>query len=231
APVLAFTALLSVLTGVVFGIAPALQASKPDLIESLKESSRGASAGSARQRLRSALVVTEMALALVLLIGAGLMINSFLRLEGVDLGCNPKNLLTFQMRLARGEFVKDVGSIGGYHAIDISPRVAPLFEQVWERLQGVPGVQAAAAVNYPPFSGGLNLTFSIQGRATASQREPPQASYYPVGPNFFRTMGAPILRGRDLTARDSAAAPWVVVINQTMARRFWPNEDPIGKHI
>jgi len=231
--VLGFTALLTLVTGVIFGAAPALHASRPDLVESLKESSRGATAGLVRQRLRNALVVVQMALALVLLIGAGLLINSFLRLYSAQPGCDPRNLLTFQLRLARAEFTKDIGTMGGFHAIEISPRVPALFERIWQRLSGVPGVQSAAASMTPPLSGGsFQFGFSIEGRKPpASEKEALTAAYFPVSPGFFSTLGVPLLRGRDFTLQDSSAGPRAVIINQTMARRWWIDENPIGQRL
>jgi putative ABC transport system permease protein len=233
ARVLGFTAALSVVTGLLFGAAPALQGSKADLVESLKESARGASAGFIRQRLRSVLVTVEMALALVLLIGAGLMIRSFLRLSGAELGCDPRNVLTFQVRLARGEFVKDAGAIGGFHAVEFSPRVPVILEQIWERLRGVPGVEAAAASMTPPLSGdSMGFNFTIAGRKPpASEKEALSASFFAVSPDYFRVLKVPMVRGRDFTMRDSAAAPWVVIINQTLARRYFPNQDPLGQRL
>jgi predicted permease len=231
--VLGFTALLSFATGLIFGVFPALQSSRPDLVESLKESTRGAGTSVSRQRLRSALVVSEISLALVLLIGSGLMINTFLRLYGVQPGCNPRSLATFQVHLARGEFVKETGPLAGYQGIEISPRVSPMFEQIRERLAALPGVQSAAAATNPPLSGWSGrFNFSIEGRKQAdSDKELLAANYFPVSADYFHTLNVPLLRGREFRLQDSATAPPVVIVNDTMAHRFWPNEDPLGKRL
>ncbi len=235
AKVLAFTALLSVLTGVIFGAVPALQASRPNLVESLKEAGRAAITGLARHRFRGALVAGQIALALILLAGAGLMINSFFRLTGADLGCNPSGVITFDYYFPVLQYVKPIGSYRNYPLIDVSPIPAQHFDRLYQRLRELPGVQSVAGSVYPPMQGGEDkMTFTIQGQPmpqTDAQRNAMSAVYYPVTPGMFATLHSPLLRGRDFTERDSATAPWVAIINQTMARTFWPNEDPIGKHV
>src|SRR5580692_11809495 len=203
--VLGFTAAVSLLTAMVFGIVPAIQASKADLAGSLKESGRSGTDGAARQHLRSALVALQIAMALVLLIGAGLMINSFIRIESNPLGADPKNLLTEQT-----------------------------FKRVFERIQTLPGVVSAAGAGSPPMSGSLGMGFYIEGRPQAPAPDgtaPQPASYIAVTPNYFATLKAPLAQGRDFDNRDTEGAPFVAVINETMARKFWPNESPIGKQI
>ncbi|HYL73133.1 MAG TPA: ABC transporter permease [Bryobacteraceae bacterium] len=233
--VLGFTALVSILTGIAFGFAPALMTSKPDLVESLKESARGASASRGRQRLRGALVASQIALSLVLLVGAGLLINSFVRLQRTAMGCDPTGLLTFQLRLPLPQYSKPVGTYHGFPLLDISPEPALLFDRVYQRIRAVPGAQSAAGSAYVPLTEGPpGLTFQIEGQPVpdrGSERDAYSATLIPVTPNFFATMKIPLLRGRDFTARDTASSPWVTVINETMARRFWPNEDPIGKRL
>ena len=239
--VLGFTAVVVLLTSVIFGIVPAIQASKPDLVNSLKESGRSGTDSAARQHLRSALVTLQIAMALVLLIGAGLMINSFVRAQRVDLGADPKGLLSFEFRFPQAEAIKPYSRYRGLGLWDVSPLTTLTFDRVWERMQGLPGVVSAAAVTRPPLSAtGISMPFLIEGRPApppseasgdSSQQQGQTANYYAITPNFFRTMKIAILRGRDFTTQDTAAAPAVIIINQTMARRFFPNEDPIGKRI
>src|SRR5216684_5168144 len=164
ARVLAFTAALSVATGFAFGVIPALQMSKSNLAESLKGSGRGSATGLARQRFRGALVAGQIALALVLLVGAGLMINSFLRLEGADLGCDPTGLVTFTYILSGDDYVKPIGSYHNYPLVDVSPVPALTFDRLYERILAVPGVQSAAGSVYLPLTGGENMTFTLEGR-------------------------------------------------------------------
>ncbi len=236
ARVLAFTAALSLVTGFGFGGIPALQISKSNLAESLKESARGSATPQARHRFQGALAAGQIALALMLLVGAGLMINSFLRLEGADLGCDPIGLVTFQFSLPGRDYIKPIGSYHNYPLVDISPLPALTFDRVYERILAVPGVQAAAGSVYLPLDGGENgnMTFTLEGRpapVNEAEKNALSAMFYPVTPNLFTTLKASLLRGRDFTARDTASAPWVTIINQTMARTFWPNEDPMGKHV
>jgi len=237
--VLGFTALIVILTSVIFGIVPALQASKPDLIGSLKESGRSGTDSVARQHLRSALVIVQIALALVLLIGAGLMINSFLRVQKNDVGADPHNLLTFDFRFTQNETIKLFGRYRGIGLWDVLPTPALEFDRVYERMQGLPGVVSAAGISQPPLNGGMTMPFLIEGRpappptnaAGGTQQQGQTANYYAVTPKYFATMKIPVIRGRDFTSQDTAAAPLVIIINQTMAKRFFPNEDPLGKRI
>jgi putative ABC transport system permease protein len=233
--VLAFTAALAILAGVAFGIVPALQASRPNLVESLKEAGRGSMTSVARLRFRGALVAGQIALALVLLAGAGLMINSFFRLTGADLGSNPAGVITFDYDFPVQQYVKVVGTYHNYPLLDVSPMPAQNFDRLLERIREMPGVQSVAGSVYPPMQGGEDkMTFTIQGRPvpqSEAERNALSAVYYPVTTGLFTTLQVPLLRGRDFTPRDSASAPWVAIINQTMARTFWPNEDPIGKQL
>jgi len=241
ASVLAFTAIVVMATAIVFGIVPALQASKPDLVSSLKESGRSGTDSVTRQYLRSILVTAQIALALVLLIGAGLMINSFVRVQKNDLGADPHNVLTFDFRFAQNDSIKPVGRYRGIGLWEVSPLPALTFDRIIERMQALPGVVSAAAVSRPPLSSeGISMPFLIEGRpapppgpapGAGSQEQGQTANYFSVTPNFFVTMKIPLLRGRDFDGRDTAAGTPVLIINQTMARRFFPNEDPIGKRI
>jgi len=228
--VLLFSATVSLLTGIVFGLAPALHGSKCNFAESLKDAVRGGTSGGVHNRIRSALVSAQVALALVLLIGAGLLIRSFLKMQGADLGCDPTGLLTFQVRFPSPQFAKTQMAYNGMPLWDISPLPGEELRRVFERVQNLPGVQSAGASVFPPMTDSMDTTFQIEGRPTAAT-DAPSAVYYPVTPNFFGAMKIAMLRGRDFTMHDTAAAQWVAIVNETMARRYWPNEDPIGKHI
>jgi putative ABC transport system permease protein len=233
--VLGFTALMTLLTALIFGIAPAIHASRPDLVSSLKESGRSGTDGVARQHMRSALVTFQIALALVLLIGAGLMINSFARLQNNHLGAEPKGLLTFEFRFSQYETIKPFGRYRNMGLWDVLPAPARTFQRIYERMQTVPGVQMAAAASTPPLAGALRMQFLIDGRPApppGNDGEPvQQAGYIAITPNYFATLKTPILQGREYNDRDTAAAPPVAIINQTLAKRYWPNESPIGRRI
>jgi putative ABC transport system permease protein len=220
--VLGFTLGLSLLTGILFGLAPALRASKPDLNESLKEGGRRSRGGS-RHRSHSLLVVSEVALALVLLVGAGLMINSFLRLQRVDLGFNPDNLLTAEILLEGPKYWHQLGG----DMKRVTPQGAIFYEQLLQRVRSLPGVESADIISSIPWM--WPAQFTIMGRPAPAPDQLPRAGYNEISPGFFRTMGIPLLKGRYLTERDVEASPWVVIINESMARQFFPDEDPIGK--
>src|SRR5215472_3818292 len=234
-PVLAFSAAVSILTTVIFGIAPAIQASNPDLVGSLKESGRSGTEGVARQHMRSALVTFQIALALILLIGAGLMINSFLRIQSNSLGADPTNLLTFDFRFSRDEAIKPYGRYRNAGLWDINPQTTLMFQRVLERIQKIPGVVSVAGAGTPPLAGALQMGFLIEGRPAPppdANGQPSQtANYIAVTPNYFSTLRTPIVQGREFNDRDSGSSPFVVIINQTMAKRFWPDESPIGKRL
>jgi predicted permease len=217
AATLIYTFAVSLATGVLFGLAPALAASKPDVHQVLKESGRGMASG--RRRLRETLVVAELALALVLLIGAGLLMNSFVKLQAVDPGFNPRNLLTMTVSLA---------SASQY----VGPAREALYRELTDRLTALPGVESASAINHLPLAGdtwGVPLT--IEGRPLPPPGQEDSATFRVSRPGYFRTMGARLLAGRDFTERDTPDVPGVVIINETLARRHWPAEDPLGKRI
>jgi putative ABC transport system permease protein len=228
--VLLFSAAISVLTGLIFGLIPAAQGSKAAFAESLKAATRGGTAGGASHRLRAVLVAGQLALALMLLIGSGLLIRSFLQLQGADLGCDPHGLLTFRYRFPEKRFGKPVGIYHGLPLWELSDAPRGAITGVFERLQSVPGLRSVAGAVYPPLSGGNPMPFTIQGREPANADEF-TADFYPVTPNFFNTMKIRLLHGRDFTDRDTAHAPWVAIVNETMARRFFPDDDPLGKRI
>jgi putative ABC transport system permease protein len=228
--VLLFSMGLSLLTGLIFGLMPAVQGSKSSFVESLKSVTRGGTAGGARNRMRGVLVTVQLALALMLLIGSGLLIRSFLALKGADLGCDPKGVLTFMYRFGGNRFGKPVGNYHGLVLWEMSPDPPATFTRVLERLQTVPGVRSVAGSVFPPMTGNNPMNFTIAGRTVANPDDL-SADYFPVSPNFFATMKIPMLRGRDFTDRDTASTPWVAIINETMARRFFADENPLGKHI
>jgi len=217
--VLAFMLLLSFFTALVFGLAPAWQASRANLNEALKEGGRSAH-GASRQRLRNALIVAEVALSLILLVGAGLLIKSFWRLQQVEPGFDPRNLLSVEIRLPQAQYGAREPSVAFY-------------QQMLERVKTLPGVKAAAVVNHPPFSGRrTNNSFQIEGRPEpAHQTDWPRADYRTISPDYFQTMNIPVLRGRAFTERDAADAPNVAIINQGCAELYWPGEDPLGRRI
>jgi putative ABC transport system permease protein len=217
--VLGFTLGVSLLTGVVFGLVPAWQATKSDLNESLKEGGRGGTAGARRNRARGLLVVSEIALSLVLLIGAGLMIKSFIRLEQVNPGFETQNVVTVRLSLPAAQY-------------PAGPRRAAFFQQVIARLQSLPGVQSAAAISRLPMTAGnSSRSLAIEGRPNDGSGDGPGADYRVISPDYFRSMGIPFSKGRDFTDRDTGNAPAVVIINETMASRYWPDEDPLGKRL
>ena len=214
--VLGFTLAVSLLTGIIFGLVPAVQASKPDVNEALKEGGRASSVG--HNRFRSVLVVSEVALSLVLLIGAGLMIRSFVHLLNSSPGLNPENVLTLDVGLPRTKYS--------------APQQVAFFQQVIERLRSLPGVQSAGAVYPLPLSGAEEgMGFGIEGRAALAPGEVYNAGPRWVSPDYFNVMGIPLLRGRELTERDGSDTPRVLVINEAMAARYFPDEDPIGKRV
>jgi len=233
--VLAFTALVSIGTGLFFGLVPALQSSKIDLSASLKDSTRGGSEGLTKQRLRGALVTAQIGLALVLLIGAGLMMNSFLRIESNELGGDPKGLLTFDFRFPQNQLMKPVGrQYRGVGLWDISPNVALTYDRLFERVRGLPGVISAAGAARPPFAGAMGMQFKIEGRPAPEpgpQGNGMNTAYMPVTPNYFSTVRIPVLQGRDFSGSDTASAPLVVIISKAMQQRLWANENPIGQRI
>jgi putative ABC transport system permease protein len=217
APVLLFTLGLSVVSGIVFGLVPALQASRTNLNDSLKEGGRQTSASS--HRLRSSLVVFEFALSLVLLVGAGLLTRSFLALVKTDPGFNPDHVLTMNLMLPAAKY-KD------------QPARAAFYNDLVQRVKTQPGVESAAVVNYLPL-GGANSSDSylVEGEPEPAPGDENDGRYRVATPDYFRTMGISIVRGRGFTDQDRAGAPPVVIVNEAFVRKHWPGADPIGKRI
>jgi putative ABC transport system permease protein len=219
APVLLFALGISLLTGVVFGLAPAWRGTSVNLSDALKQGERGSSDGLARNRFSGLLVASEFAMAVVLLAGAGLMIRSFFALEHVDPGFDPHNLLSMVVGVA-GTEEQSAGHTGNF------------YKQVLLKVKAAPGVQSVGAINHLPLAGDeWGLPFHVEGRAATRPGEEPGATYRVVFPGYFRTMRIPILRGRDVAEADDLGAPGVVVINDYLARRYWPGEEALGKRI
>jgi predicted permease len=217
ARVFSFTVGLSLLTGIIFGLAPAWQSSKLDLQASLKDGGRR-SAGSSRQRVRSLLVVSEIALALVLLAGAGLMIKSTLRLLAVNLGFNPENLMTMQLSLPESRYSED-------------DQARAFHQQLLARVEELPGVVGVATVNRLPMEGGPVDLLLVEGQTPPPLGEEPKASARVVSSGYFRTMGVSLLKGRYFTDQDDQSVPKVLIINRALANRLFDYEDPVGRRI
>ena len=215
--ILVFAFGLSLLTGIVFGLVPALQASKVDLLAALKEGGR-TSTSAARQRLRGALVITEIALAVVLLVGAGLMMKSLLRLLRVDVGFNPQNVLTMTVALPGAKYS------------EASRRIA-FHEQLKERIMALPGVESSSTVSILPLIGGNTTRFMVEGDPVPAPGQEIEANFRVTGAGYFQTLGIPLIAGRFFDERDKADAPGVVVISKTVADRVFAGRDPIGQRL
>ncbi len=214
--VLGVTVLVALICGLIFGLAPALQSSRLNLNEALKEGGRGVD-GSARRRMRSALVVTEIAFSLVLLIGAGLMIKSFVKLQSVDPGFNPDHILTMHLTLPRVRY-------------DSDEKVNSYYQQLIERLSSIRGVEAAGlSISLPPDHLEVSDSFSIEGKPWPEGTTEPIVPIVSTSTEFFTTLGIPVLQGRGFDQNDKEGSPLVVIINQTLAERYIPDENPIGK--
>src|SRR6185369_9371373 len=216
--VLAFTLGVSILTGVLFGLLPALNATRLEAGEALKESGRTSTGNAARLRARSLLVVSEIALALVLLIGAGLLIKSLWRLQTVDPGFNPEGLVTMRVELPEAR----------YREI---PKQTQFRERVLESINAIPGAQAAMISELPMSGENLMHNFVIDGRTPLAPGTEPELETRTVAGDYFRTMGIPLIAGRDFGPQDRDGAPMVGVVNQSFVREYFPNEDPIGGRI
>jgi putative ABC transport system permease protein len=218
--VVGFTVVISLLTGILFGLVPALQASKIGLNETLKEGGRGTAGGARQRRVRAYLVVSEIALALVLLVGAGLMIKSFARLLDVDPGFRTENVLTMQMSLPGTKYRE-------------AHQVRAFYQQSLEQIKAIPGVQSASATSNLPLSGSVSSgNFQIEGRPALAPGElSPHSDRRSVTQDYFQTMGIPLMKGRYFTDQDSPDSQLVAIIDETMARVYWPDEDPIGKRL
>ncbi len=217
--VLAFTLLLAVGTALLFGLLPALRSSRPDLSDSLKEGGRGVHGSLRKNRLRAALAAAEMAIALTLLIGAGLLMKSFLRLASVPPGFQPEHVLTMHMKLNTARYAKD-------------DQIAPGLAEMLRRIRNIPGVVAAGSVHFIPLGDGFAKTaFRIDGRPVPAPGQEPGTGVLTITPDYFAAMGIPVLKGRAFTDDDVAGRPQVTVITDSFAKEFFPNENPVGRRL
>src|SRR5690348_4041962 len=217
--VLSFTVGIALLTGIIFGLVPAFQSSRPDLNESLKESGRSTSGGVESRLARNSLVVFEVGISLVLLIGAVTLIRGFRGLLDTNPGFNPKNVLSMQVWLP-------------YDRYQNTALARTLFQHVIEKMRALPGVESASAVNFLPLSGWTDITnLDIEGQALTSTRAEFNAHYQIIDPLYFQTMQIPVMKGRAFSEGDGGQAPLVAIINQSMAQDYWQGKDPIGQHI
>src|SRR5262249_5430612 len=207
-----------VLTGILFGLVPAITSSRKNLAAVLNESSNRSGVGFRSGKIRSILVVSEVALALILVIGATLLIRTFMKLQAVDPGFDPHNLLTLSMSTSGERFQKTAA-------------VAQVVHDGIERLNAVPGVVSASAACCLPMQNGFGLPFDIVGRPKGNNQATGGASYLPVAWSYFDVFKVPILRGRTFNDHDNGSAPPVVIINQAMAKEFWPNGDPLNDRL
>jgi putative ABC transport system permease protein len=220
-PVLAWTLVVSLLTGIIFGLVPALEAARLNLNDALKEGGKGAGGQSSRsRRLRSVLVIAEVALALVLLVSAGLLVKSFARLQKIDTGFNTENVLTMVVRRTDRKYRE-------------GQQVVSFFRQATERIGALPGVRAIGTVNYLPLYGGLGTTtsFTIEGQPVPPPGQEPGTNVRVSDPGYFGTMNIPLLRGRNFTDFEASQPKHVVIISESLARQYFPGEDPLGKRI
>ena len=215
--VMLFTFLVSLFTGFLFGIFPALQFSKADVNDSLKEGSGRIAGGSMQKRMRYGLVISEFAFALMLLIGAGLMIRSFSRIQGIDPGFKADHLLTMQL------------------AVTVDPgqgdKALRFFDLVQQRVAALPGVMSAAFSNGLPFAGAAETSFQIEGRPKSKSGEEGMSVMFVVNPDYFKTMGMRLIKGRFFTQEEKHSSKWVLIIDEVFAKKHFPGEDPIGKRL
>jgi putative ABC transport system permease protein len=216
--VLGFTLGASLLTGILFGLAPALQTSRSDVQESLKESGRGASGSKRHNRLRNLLIAGEVALSVVLLVGAGLMFRSFLQLQSVNTGFTPQQVLTVRLTPSGPHYGRDADYMAFY-------------SQVMQRISALPGVQAVGVINTLPLGKGPTAGIRAEGAPLQTRDKWPSTNYRSVSSDYFHAMNIPVIQGRAFTERDTESAPLVMIINQALARRDFPNVNPVGKQI
>jgi putative ABC transport system permease protein len=219
ARVLLFTLLISIATGLLFGLAPAIQMANSDLNDTLKETGRDSAAGRHGNRIRGFLIISEVAVSFLLLIGAGLLINSFIHLRHVDPGFRSEKLLTMKIVLPETRYPNKQGR-------------SLFYDELLRRIEALPGVAATAvATDLPLTNTGNSLGIAMEGRADPAPDRMPIIITRVVSPAYFKTMSIPLLDGRVFTDGDKSDSPPIVVISETMARRFWPGENPLGKRI
>jgi putative ABC transport system permease protein len=246
---LGITAAMAIVTGLLYGVAPSLLHTRATLTDTLKEPAGGG--GSRRPRWRSALVAAQIAVTVILLVGAGLLMKSFLRVAARDLQFNTDRLLTFEYRIPFGDYMRPRGTVGGFPYFDISPPPRITHERIHRGLRSIPGVTSVAGASTPLVNSLVVPTTSIgvQGGSTAPTTGPPAslaigvgstpahlddrgnltAAYFLVTPDFFTSIGSPGLRGRDFSEHDTVGSEWVAVVNESAARRFWPDSDALGR--
>ncbi len=217
-PVLAFTAIIALGSGVLFGLLPAIHASSADINGVLKEGGRAQARGVLGEGMRSALVVVEISLSLVLLVGAGLLMRSFAKLGAVDIGFDPRKVVVIPLALPEASYAQP-------------ERVAATQAALLERVRRLPGVRAAAAVTSAPFAGANSATVFLPDGRTVTNDQPPDADYRSITPGYLEALGIRLLRGRDFSSADRAEMPKSMLISEAMARRYWPDEDPLGKRV
>jgi putative ABC transport system permease protein len=217
--VLGFTLAVSILTGVLAGLAPALRLTKTDLNEALKQGLGRTDSDSGGTRTRSVLVVSEVALSLILLIGAGLMIRSLWLLRSIDPGLDPNHVLTMRVGVPSTRFPSPL-------------QQSNFFNEALQRIRALPGVESAGVIDALPLNGGGSIQpIAIEGRPAQQMADQPEVGVRIISPAYFQAMRIPLLRGRNFNDSDAAGAPLTILISESMAKRFWPNENPIGKHL
>ena len=225
--VLLVTAVVAVVTGILFGLVPAFVSAKPELTDALKEGGRGATSGTRRNRIRNSLVAAEIALALVLLIGAGLLMKSYVHVQSASPGFNPQNVLTMEIALSDIKYPPQ--SSPEYRGGESMLR---FWNEAIRRIRQLPGVQAVGGTTILPLSGSnSDWSFNIEGRKMGPKDPGPDEELRDITPDYFRVIQTPLLRGRFFTEHDDASAPLVTIINEAMAKKYWPNEEALGKRI
>jgi len=217
--VLGVTLAIAVGTGIIFGLVPGLASARPELTEALKEGGRSSTQGAGRNRLRNGLVIAEVALALVLLSGAGLLMKSFARLQNVNPGFNPRNALTFEISLPKIQYPDNLS-------------IVRFNNEAQRRIAALPGVQAAGFSTILPLAGtNSDSSFAIEGQPSNDRTPSPDEENRQVSPDYFRALEVPLIKGRFFTDADKTDAPPVIIVNQAFAKKFWPNRDALGKRI
>ena len=218
-PVLGFTALVALGSSVLFGLLPALGAARSDVVEVLKQGGRSEGQMVIGSRLRVTLVVAEVSLSLILLIGAGLLLRSFARLQAVDTGFSPTGVVAVPVRLPETSY-PDVQRAGAF------------YDGLLERVRQLPGVTDVAAVSSAPFAGpNTGISFLPEGRELSAQQPAPDADSRVITPEYLHTLGIRLIRGRDFSPLDREGAPGAVLISEATARRYWPNEEALGQRL
>jgi putative ABC transport system permease protein len=225
--VLIVTTVVAVGTGILFGLIPAFATAKPELTEALKEGGRSSTTGARRNRIRNSLVVAEIALALVLLVGAGLLLKSYARVQNIDPGFDRRNVLTTEIDLPQPKYPER-----GSAAYNHGEAIINFWNEALRRVRQLPGVEATAATIVLPLSGSnTDSSFAIEGRAVGEKEPTPDEELRTVTPDYFRVLKTPLLRGRFFTEGDNADAPGVVIINEALAKKYWPGGEALGKRI